>query len=175
MLKSMRFTKCPNARLTPKAYATSSMAMARPVRAVRCFAFQEEQQAQPLKREGGRHRAPLIDRLGGPDTVKLAVDKFYTKVLADDRVNHYFQNTDMNKQRAHQAAFMTYAFGGPQNYKGKDMAEAHMRLDPPLNDQHFDAIVEHFVSTLEDMGVEKQDIDDAVLVVASTKSDVLAK
>lgn len=121
-----------------------------------------------------RRHAPLIERLGGAPAVRAAVDVFYGKVLADDRVNHYFAHTDMNKQRAHQAAFMTYAFGGADGYKGKDMVEAHKHLIPQLEDSHFNAIVEHFVSTLEELGVDQSDIKDAVDVVESTREQVLA-
>eukprot|EP00775_Hariotina_reticulata_P011808 gene11808-11952_t len=122
----------------------------------------------------GSKRAPLIERLGGPEAVRAAVDIFYQKVLADDRVSDYFKNTDMNKQRAHQAAFMAYAFGGANAYTGKDLAEAHRHLQPHLNDAHFAAIAENFVATLKELGVAQEDIDDAVAVVASTKPQVLA-
>jgi hemoglobin len=120
-----------------------------------------------------RRPAPLIERLGGAAAVTAAVDIFYGKVLADDRVNHYFVNTNMEKQRAHQAAFMTYAFGGGDKYKGKDMVEAHRHLLPHLEDVHFDAIVEHFVSTLTDLNVPQAEMDDCVEIVESTREQIV--
>lgn len=46
---------------------------------------------------------------------------------------------------------MTYAFGGPGEYHGKDMWRAHERLvrDKGLNDHHFDIIVKHLVAALK--------------------------
>lgn len=120
-------------------------------------------------------RATLYEKLGGRDAVNAAVDKFYVKVLADDRVASYFQSTDMAKQKAHQAAFMSMAFGGPNAYKGKDMAAAHSHLIPHLEESHFNAIVEHFVSTLHDLNVPQEEIDAAVAVVATTKDAVLSR
>ena len=70
---------------------------------------------------------------------------------------------------------MTMAFGGPNAYKGKDMAAAHSHLIPHLEEIHFNGIVEHFVGTLQDLGVPQDDIDAAVAVVATTKDAVLSR
>ncbi|KAF6260661.1 putative myoglobin [Scenedesmus sp. NREL 46B-D3] len=81
----------------------------------------------------------------------------------------------MQKQRAHQAAFMTYAFGGANEYAGRDMAAAHRHLIPHLTEEHFNAVVENFVATLQELGVAQAEIDDACKVVATTKEAVLAE
>lgn len=44
----------------------------------------------------------IYDRIGGAASVKAAVDIFYKKVINDPKVNYFFQNTDMNAQRAKQ-------------------------------------------------------------------------
>jgi len=54
----------------------------------------------------------LYEKLGGAPAIDAAVDIFYDKVLADERIKHFFVNTDMAKQRQHQKNFLTYAFGG---------------------------------------------------------------
>ena len=50
---------------------------------------------------------------------------------------------------------MTYAFGGPEEYHGKDMWRAHEKLvrDKGLNDHHFDVIVKHLVGSLQKFNV----------------------
>ncbi len=35
-------------------------------------------------------RTTLYEQLGGADAVNLAVDKFYERVLQDDRIKHLF-------------------------------------------------------------------------------------
>lgn len=45
----------------------------------------------------------LYDKLGGEGAITAVVDYFYELVLADDTVNHFFSNTDIEKQRKHQA------------------------------------------------------------------------
>jgi hemoglobin len=70
----------------------------------------------------------LFDRLGGRAAVEAAVELFYEKVLADDLLSPFFANTDMTRQRAQQKAFLTFAFGGPNNYTGQDLRTAHAPL-----------------------------------------------
>jgi hemoglobin len=67
----------------------------------------------------------LFERLGGELAVNTAVDIFYRKVLADPTISEFFDSTDMDEQRAKQKAFLTMVFGGPEEYSGKDMREAH--------------------------------------------------
>lgn len=117
----------------------------------------------------------LFEKLGGKDAVNAAVDLFYEKVLADERINHFFKNTDMTKQRIHQKAFLTYAFGGLPNYPGRNMRDAHKRLveEEGLNEDHFNAVAENLQNTLEEMGVPADLITEVMTIAASTKTDVL--
>ena len=38
----------------------------------------------------------LYERIGGEAAVNAAVDIFYRKVLADDRISHFFETVDMD-------------------------------------------------------------------------------
>ncbi|MCU0550016.1 MAG: group 1 truncated hemoglobin [Leptolyngbya sp. Prado105] len=121
--------------------------------------------------------ATLFEKLGGKDALELAVDQFYDRVLSDDRIEHFFTNTDMQKQRQHQKAFLTYAFGGTTQYDGKMMREAHQHLvaEMGLKSEHFDAVVENLVATLKALGVSDEIIAEvgAIAASASNKADVL--
>ena len=113
----------------------------------------------------------LFERIGGRDAVNAAVDLFYEKVMADDRINYLFDSVDMKRQRGKQKAFMTYAFGGAPNYDGQSMRKAHAHLN--LNDGHFDAVAENLQNTLVELGVTEGLINEAMAIVASTRDDVL--
>ena len=118
----------------------------------------------------------LFEQLGGHDAVKAAVDGFYVKVLADERVNGFFEGVDMDRQRAMQISFLTFAFGGPNNYEGKDLRTAHAHLVAKgLNDTHYDIIVEHLGATLKELGVKDELIQQAANVANSVRNDVLGK
>jgi hemoglobin len=118
----------------------------------------------------------LFEQLGGAAAVEAAVDNFYRRVLSDDRVAHFFEDVDMDRQRGKQKAFLTMAFGGPHSYSGKDMRAGHARLVAMgLNDSHFDAIVELLGATLKDMGVSDELIGQVAAIAESTRADVLGR
>ena len=118
----------------------------------------------------------LYEQLGGEKAIDVAVDKFYDKVLADDRVNGFFKGVDMDRQRAMQKGFLTFAFGGPNNYAGRDLRAVHAHLVARgLNDTHFDIIVEHLGATLKEMGVSDELIAHAAKIANSVRNDVLNK
>lgn len=142
----------------------------------------------------------LYEQLGGADAVNAAVDIFYRKVLADERISHFFDDVDMNKQAAKQKAFLTMAFGGPHQYTGKHMREAHAHLadrswknyglihrmqvlrkhgepqyqiERGLKDSHFDAVLENLRNTLNELGVAEHLIAQVDAIAESTRNDVL--
>ncbi len=113
----------------------------------------------------------LYERIGGEAAVDLAVDKFYDKVLADERINMFFDNLDMVAQARKQKAFLTMVFGGPNDYTNKDMRTGHAHLG--LNDEHFDAVVENLANTLDELGVSSSDIQEVGAIAESVRDDVL--
>lgn len=115
----------------------------------------------------------VYEKIGGAPAVDAAVDIFYRKVLADDRINEFFDTVDMEGQHAKQKAFLTMAFGGPNEYTGKDMREAHKHMN--LTEEHFNAVAECLVGTLQDLNVPQEQIDEVVTIAVSVKDDVLNK
>ncbi len=116
----------------------------------------------------------LYEKIGGAAAVEAAVDIFYRRVLEDKSINHFFDNTDMDAQRAKQMSFLTMAFGGPNNYSGKDMREAHAPLVAQgLNEDHFNAVAGHLQATLEELEVPKNLIQEVMAIAGSTHDDVL--
>ena len=113
----------------------------------------------------------VFERIGGEAAVDAAVDIFYRKVLSDDRISHFFDTTDMEQQHIKQKAFLSMAFGGPNAYSGLDMREAHKGMN--LTEEHFTAVAEALVGTLNDLDVPQTDIDEIVDIAVSVKDDVL--
>lgn len=135
-----------------------------------------EAPAAPAEEAATPAEPSLYDQLGGEKAIDVAVDKFYEKVLADDRVNGFFKGVDMDRQRAMQKGFLTFAFGGPNNYAGRDLRAVHAHLVARgLNDTHFDIIVEHLGATLKEMGVSDELIAHAAKIANSVRNDVLNK
>jgi len=118
----------------------------------------------------------LFDKLGGEEAVNVAVDIFYRKVLSDHRIYRFFDNTNMEEQASKQKAFLTMAFGGPNNYTGADMRTAHARLVKlGLDNSHFDAVMEHLRATLEELNVPEELIAEVAAIAEGARNDVLGK
>lgn len=113
----------------------------------------------------------LYERIGGESAVEKAVDVFYEKVLADDRISGFFENLDMVAQAIKQKKFLTMVFGGPNTYSGADMRTAHAHLG--LTEKHFNAVVENLASTLLELGVSDSDIGEVATIANSVKDEVL--
>lgn len=98
----------------------------------------------------------IYDAIGGAPAVGAAVDRFYVRVLADPRLAGFFTGVDLHRLKTHQRAFIAAALGGPDIFSGRDMAAAHAGLD--ITDAHFDAVVDHLVATLTELGVPDEQI-----------------
>ena len=89
----------------------------------------------------------------------------------------FFEGLDMSQQTKKQVAFMAWAFGGPEGFKGRDLAVAHRDLvrSKGLGDVHFDAVAGHLDATLRELGVADALVQEALGIVATTRSAVLGR
>ena len=116
----------------------------------------------------------LYDRIGGEAALAAAVDGLYRRIIADDSINRFFADIDMSKQRRKMKSFLSYAFGAKTPFGGQSMRDAHARLvEQGLNDSHFDAVKNHILSTLQELQVKPQLIDEVMGITESTREDVL--
>ncbi|MDJ1432909.1 group 1 truncated hemoglobin [Halostagnicola sp. A-GB9-2] len=97
----------------------------------------------------------LYDRLGGEEAIGAVVDQFYEYVLADDDLVGYFEDVDMQAQRAHQTQFLSSVAGGPVEYTGEDMETAHDHLG--ISQKDFDVIAQYLGETLAEFDVDEAD------------------
>ena len=67
--------------------------------------------------------------------------------------------------------FLAYAFGAPMKYTGKNMRDAHAHMK--LTEHHFNTVAEHLIDTLHELNVPQNLIDEVVVIVLSTKNDIL--
>jgi len=117
----------------------------------------------------------LFERLGGKEAISAVVDRFYNLMLTDERVKHFFTNTNMDKQRLHQKNFVMMATGGISEYSGRNMREAHKHLveERGLSDIHFNVTVENLVQALHEFNVPETLITELGAVLETTRNDVL--
>ena len=118
----------------------------------------------------------LFEQIGGKNAVELASIKLYYHILEDDRIKDFFKNIDLRKQSTKMTAFLTYIFGGPSLYTGRNMRNAHKHVvEQGLNDSHVDAMLENVHMTLNEMEIPV-DLQKQVLArLEKHRDDVLCR
>lgn len=125
-----------------------------------------------LERFLPKPKTSLYDRLG-PDAVDAAVDALYRKILADNRISRFFEDTDLDRLRHKQKVFVSMALGGPK-YPGIDLGKCHAPLLKfGLSDQHFDWVLDHLENVLRDLHLAEEDIAVAIHGLEGTRAEVL--
>ena len=114
----------------------------------------------------------LSESLGECDAIRGAVNAFYERVVADPDLAPYFEGVDMISLRRHQTDMLVTATGGPQQYTGQDMAEAHSGLD--ITDAAFDTVVGHLGATLEAAGAGADSIGAVVAALSPLRSSIVS-
>lgn len=110
----------------------------------------------------------LFDKYGGFETIAKLVYEFYRKVLKDIELKPYFKNSNMDQLMEHQAKFLSHILGGPDEYAGRELKEAHKTLN--ITDEHFELVAEYLEETLDEGGVEDDDVKTIMGIVASVKN-----
>lgn len=113
----------------------------------------------------------IFEQVGGIDAVNAAVDIFYDKVLADDRIKDFFASIDMDKQRQKQKKFFMMLFKGTADDADDYMRRAHQHLS--LNDEHFIAVAENLEATLRELGVPDNLVTEIMTAAAGLHDAVL--
>jgi hemoglobin len=113
----------------------------------------------------------IFESIGGAPAVAAAVDSFYVKVWNDPDLLRWFDSVDRETLKTHQRAFITVALGGPREYDGRSMTEAHRGLG--VTDEAFDRVVEHLAATLSELGVPGDTITKIAGALAPLRQDIV--
>ncbi|WP_136715775.1 group I truncated hemoglobin [Halorientalis salina] len=114
----------------------------------------------------------LYDRLGGREAIRAVVDDFYDRLLDDDELGPFFENTDMESLKEHQTDHLCEAAGGPAEYTGPPIREAHLHV--PFTLDLIQRSVEHLEASLDAFDVTGEDREAVVAAVAQYEDDLLA-
>jgi hemoglobin len=88
--------------------------------------------------------AAHYDRIGGAAAVREAVERFYARVLDDTELQPYFADANVAGIKRHQVLLLSQVLGGPAEYEGRDLGEAHRALG--ITESHDDRVVGHLVA-----------------------------
>jgi len=109
--------------------------------------------------------------IGGQETIEAVVTDFYQMVCYDHQLNQYFDETDMDSLRDHQIEFLSMVTGGPVDYSGAEMREAHAEFD--IIEAEFTLITEYLQRALAQNGVSETNVDKVLSTVATFEAAIL--
>src|SRR5580765_7547185 len=107
----------------------------------------------------------LYERIGGAAAIRAAVEILFDKILADPELMPYFTEVRIDRHMAHLCDFIGGAIGGPEIYRGRDIAAAHRRQ--AISAAEFGAVAGHLIAALNELGVDPAIIDELIGVVAT--------
>lgn len=91
------------------------------------------------------------DLIGGGRAVAALVDRFYELVLADPELAGYFTDTNLPRLKRHQVLLISQVLGGPADYAGRDLREAHAGMR--ISSSHYGRVGAYLVTALQEAAV----------------------
>jgi len=115
----------------------------------------------------------LFVDLGGRDGIEKIAQLTTSGLLADPRIKAQFANTNMDRFEKLLAAQFCVVAGGPCEYKGRSMADAHKALG--LRNADFNAVVEDLEEAMDQAGVPYAVQTRLLARLAPMEHDVVTK
>ncbi len=113
----------------------------------------------------------LYERLGGKEAIVAVIDDFVGNVVADDRINKRFANSNPVRVKSQMVDFVCQGTGGPCKYTGRDMKTGHTGMN--ITEAEFNALVEDLVKTLDKFKVPAKEKSDLLSLLGSMKGDII--
>lgn len=98
----------------------------------------------------------MIDRLGGAESVRDLLDRFYRRLFDDVLVGFFFVGHDRATIVDGQLQFLRWATGDRNELPGRHPSDAHDEL-PPILSGHFDRRLVVLDEVLREQGVDEAD------------------
>jgi hemoglobin len=119
----------------------------------------------------------LYDRLGGVYSIATLVDDFVERLLinktlnANPKINEARQRVPKAGLKFQVTALVGQVTGGPSQYTGRSMKDAHSHLD--ITEIEWQAMVVDFKKSLTKFKVPPKEQSELIAIVESTKGDIV--
>lgn len=115
----------------------------------------------------------LYDALGGQPNLVRIVDSLLRRSLADDRIKHTFDDTNVERLKGLLVAQLCELSGGPCVYRGRDMRKSHAGLH--LTTAHFNAMVENLQAAMDENDVPFRTQNRLLALLAPMLPDTIGR
>jgi len=118
----------------------------------------------------------LYDRLGGSEMLGKIFDDVGGRMAADPLLAQFFQGQSQEalaSQRQRTLDFLCHETGGPCEYKGQPLKNAHGSLH--ITNPQFDAFLKHLGESLDQLKVGATEKKDMLALARKFRTDVVSK
>ena len=114
----------------------------------------------------------LYQELGGKSGIAAIVEEFLNKLADDQRIVHYFKNTNIKRFRKKLIEQFCVESGGPCQYTGDSMQQVHAGMH--LKEMDFNALVEDLTDAMDKLKVPTTAQNKLLARLAPMHKDIIA-
>jgi hemoglobin len=120
---------------------------------------------------GAQAEETLFAQIGGADKLHATIDKLVEVMLADDRINFAFAETDLAKFNGLLYDQICELTGGPCKYTGRTMFESHKKLNS--TNAQFNALAEDLYIAFSAVGVPYRVQNKVMALLAPMQPEIV--
>jgi hemoglobin len=113
----------------------------------------------------------LYERIGGEAKLHAAVDEFVSIIVADDRIDFAFADTDLTKFKRLLFEQLCVLTNGPCTYTGRDMRSSHAKLN--ITNAQFNALAEDLYQAFDRVHVPYRLQNQVMALLAPMQKDIV--
>lgn len=120
----------------------------------------------------------LYERLGGNEGISRLVDDIVQAHMDNPAIQKRFlpygEDPDqLSTIKGHLVNFLGSGSGGPEDYTGRSMPEAHRGMN--VNEAEYVAAVDDILLTLDNHGIDEETKKDVLAIAYSLKGEIVFK
>jgi len=119
----------------------------------------------------------LYERLGGVNAIAMVVDRFSDEIVKNPKLNLNPRLKEWNGSdqwpglKFMRTLWLCQAAGGPFQYTGKELGEAHKDLH--ITPEEFDEVGAEIASALDHFGVPEREKQEVLAAIVARKTEVV--
>ena len=119
----------------------------------------------------------LYERLGGIDAIALVVDRFSDQIVTNPKLNvnpalkEYNEQGNLPSLKFLRTLWICAATGGPFNYTGRELGEAHKDLH--ITSEEFDEVGAEISRALDHFNVPEPEKQEVLGAIVARKAEVI--
>ena len=120
----------------------------------------------------------LYERIGGVNAISMVVDRFSDEVVKNPKLNvnpalkEWNQSGKLPGLKFMRTLWICQAAGGPFQYTGKDMQEAHKDLH--ITSEEFDEVGAEIARSLDHFNVPEREKQEVLAAIVARKTEVVS-